>query len=118
MVGVHRELTGFITYILLYIYVYIVDYQVNVELYGSADHTMIESKSTSVQSGENPVWNEAFLFCLESDQLNDYYLEFTGKNILNEIQILLLHGYENFHWPQPMHHLFDSQKSKTYTIYD
>lgn len=40
---------------------------------------IVDSRETSNQSGDSPIWNEAFHFELLSKELNDHYVELTGN---------------------------------------
>ena len=64
-----------------------------IELFQRGDHQPVEVKSTGVQSGENPTWNEVFLFSLSSTRLNDHYVDFTGNTGYQWFMVTLVYNF-------------------------
>lgn len=55
------------------------EYYVIIELYNHNTDDVIDSRVTSNQSGDSPVWNEALHFGLLKGGINAHYMELTGK---------------------------------------
>lgn len=51
-------------------------YKVIINLHEQRTGHVLDSRTTGTQTTSSPCWNEAFLFGLDSDTMDDYYLEF------------------------------------------